>query len=633
MTGPDVAVPTSWQGSGASLIPSRLMGPIGYSAHHGAYSTECQRWAKLAYAAPGGAMAETISLKISAVHEAGARKKARGILIGNICEGKKDIDAQIDTPSLINLAMETVLPKLLVFGGTFSWRNHEFICLQPTRKGPAKALVFKTKQFSLMVVVPEAQWTEFEDWQEANEMAIERTSHHAKGKGKADPLFADSGESYTYSADPPFNSAYPLFDSEHSSRHAKGKGKADPLFADLGESHTYPADPLFNSESAPNISSTAATVPAPVTATGIVIKWTHERAISSTSNTISPPRKYIAPCNPPPALLCSPNHNDLKIALKIGGGADLDMKQVSKFQTENIHFYSIPTQQLNDLLKCTRYHAFSVDNADSSVYVTVDMSPEGRIGIGGFKTAHAGWLTLMSPPMSGLGSTARHDVVVKHPFYKVYPKGAPASLDYKIGHFALMDKLPKLFREANVLYWAKALLGLVYDVIDRAVAGASEPVPFDIPHMHFVEAGLALSCYQDSSKPASKAVSACAGFLLEEVIDGGDEDFVKYIHNMDPNLLLDPDEFGYDFALFLVFTQHVQYVKTGGLVFISDYQGNTKLLTDPQIMTHPLVSDNKDIFGGGNIEKVVSEFETCHICNHFCKWAGFELQEFGSKVA
>ncbi|KAG1750360.1 uncharacterized protein EDB91DRAFT_1024717, partial [Suillus paluster] len=161
------------------------------------------------------------------------------------------------------------------------------------------------------------------------------------------------------------------------------------------------------------------------------------------------------------------------------------------------------------------------------------------IGIGGFKTAHAGWLTLMSPPTAGLGSRAQHDVVVKRPFYKVYPKSTPASLDYRIGRFALTDELPKLFREANVLYWAKALLGLVYNVIDRAVAGASQPPPFDIPRVRFVEAGLALSYYQDGSKPASKAALARAGFLLEEVIDSGDEDFVKYIHNMDPNPLLD----------------------------------------------------------------------------------------------
>jgi hypothetical protein len=149
-------------------------------------------------------------------------------------------------------------------------------------------------------------------------------------------------------------------------------------------------------------------------------------------------------------------------------------------------------------------------------------------------------------------------------------------LDYRIGRFSVADESPKLFREANVLYWAKALLGLVYDVIDCAIADASEPIPFDIPHVHFVEAGLALSyCQQDTGvkKPASKAASIRTGFLLEEVIDGRDADFIKYIHNMDLNPLLDPDEFGYDFALFLAFTQHMQYVKTGGLIFISDYQG------------------------------------------------------------
>ncbi|KAG1842048.1 hypothetical protein DFJ58DRAFT_748303 [Suillus subalutaceus] len=492
-TGPDVAVPMSWQGLAASPIPSRLTGPIGYSAHHGSYSTEYQRWSKLSYATPGGAMAETISLEISAIHEAGGHKKSRGTLIGNICEGKKDIDAQIDAPGLINLAMETVLPKLHAFGGTFSWREHEFI-VRDLKWVLAKAPIFKMKQFGLMVVVPKIQWTDFEDWQEANEMAIERSSRQAKGKGKADPLFfADSAESlaYTYSTDPPFdptdfNSADPPFDSQTAPNH-----QFDSV------------DPPFDSESALKISSaatpvpalstssTAATVPAPVTTT---TKRTHERAISITSSP-SPPRKHNLVI--PLPVLCSPDRDDLRIALKIGGGADLDMQQ------------------------------------------------------GGFKTAHTGWLTLMSPPTSGLGSRARHDIVVKRPF-------------------------EKLFREANILYWAKALLGLVYDVIDRAVAGASEPVPFNIPRVRFVEAGLALSYYQDSSKPA-----------------------LKYIHNMDPNPLLDPDEPGYDFALFLAFTQHVQYVKTGGLVFISDYQGNTELLTDPQIMTHPSVSDKKDIFGGG----------------------------------
>jgi len=39
---------------------------------------------------------------------------------------------------------------------------------------------------------------------------------------------------------------------------------------------------------------------------------------------------------------------------------------------------------------------------------------------------------------------------------------------------------------------------------------------------------------------------------------------------------LDEDEYGYDLAVFLAFTQHLQYVQTEGLAFISDYQGTCR---------------------------------------------------------
>ncbi|KAG0704536.1 hypothetical protein DFH29DRAFT_765539, partial [Suillus ampliporus] len=263
--------------------------------------------------------------------------------------------------------------------------------------------------------------------------------------------------------------------------------------------------------------------------------------------------------------------------------------------------------------------------------LTIDMSSDGIIGIGGFKTAHKGRLTLMLPQSSGLGSETLQNVVVKRPFHRVCPPGVPAtSMDFRIGRFTLIDEMPKLFREANILYWAKALLGLVYDFIDRAVASAHESPPFNIPRVRFVEAGLALSFFPGGGKPSSKTGTTRAAFLLEEVIDCGDEDrdFTKFIHNMDPNPLLNPEDYGYDFSLFLAFTQHVQYVKTGGLAFISDYQGNTGLLTDPQIMTDPSVSDGDDIFGEGNISKAVSEFEKRHTCNDFCRWPGFGLEVF-----
>ncbi|KAG2048528.1 hypothetical protein BDR06DRAFT_862630, partial [Suillus hirtellus] len=107
--------------------------------------------------------------------------------------------------------------------------------------------------------------------------------------------------------------------------------------------------------------------------------------------------------------------------------------------------------------------------------------------------------------------------------------------DFRIGCFTLIDEMPKLFREVNVLYWAKALLGLVYDFIECAVASTSESLPFNIPHVRIVEAGLAISFFLGDAKPSVKTGTTRAVFLLEEVIDCGDEgcDFTKFIHNMD----------------------------------------------------------------------------------------------------
>lgn len=244
-------------------------------------------------------------------------------------------------------------------------------------------------------------------------------------------------------------------------------------------------------------------------------------------------------------------------------------------QNENIQFHHIPTRAITDLLQNAQYHSFSVDTAESSIgQLTIDTSTEGFIGIGGFKTAHAGWLTLTASPRTGLGSVPRHKVVVKRPFYKVFPTAVTAG-PYKVGRFALADELPKLFREANVLYWSKSLLQLTYDFIDRSIASSPEPPPFVVPRVRFVEAGLALCYSQGGSKSGTKTGSMRGAFLLEELIEGGDDMFLKFIHNMDANPLLDELDYGYDMAEFFAFTQHVQYVKTGQLAFISDYQGTS----------------------------------------------------------
>ncbi|KIJ61402.1 hypothetical protein HYDPIDRAFT_96509 [Hydnomerulius pinastri MD-312] len=131
-------------------------------------------------------------------------------------------------------------------------------------------------------------------------------------------------------------------------------------------------------------------------------------------------------------------------------------------------------------------------------------------------------------------------------------------------HYQSCEEFEKSFREGNVLYWAKSLLKMTYDFIDRALGKAAENPPFDIPRLRFVDAGLVLAY---SQRPVSTA------YLAEEFISGLEDDFIKFIHNGEPTPLPDPGEPGYEIAEFLAFTQHVQYSKTGGQAYISNYQG------------------------------------------------------------
>ncbi|KAG2110405.1 uncharacterized protein F5147DRAFT_652015 [Suillus discolor] len=76
------------------------------------------------------------------------------------------------------------------------------------------------------------------------------------------------------------------------------------------------------------------------------------------------------------------------------------------------------------------------------------------------------------------------------------------------------------------------------------------------------------------------------------------------------NPLLDPGKDGYNTALFLAFTQYVQYEKTGDWHISPTVRVcSTELLTDLQILMHLSVSEGNDLFGNGNIEDVVSQFE------------------------
>jgi len=222
--------------------------------------------------------------------------------------------------------------------------------------------------------------------------------------------------------------------------------------------------------------------------------------------------------------------------------------------------------------------AFDIKAADVfSGTVRLDLSVNSIIGVRAFKTAQSAQLTLSPLMHTGIGSGPNCEIVLKRPYIDDHPAepGPPFT------RYSLKDESNILYREANVLYWAKALLKMTYEFIDHAIDGSKESLPFKIPCLCFMDAGLllvysyvpvaTLESVMQSVKPSS---TVSMMYLAEELISISlDGDFVKYIHNGDaaPCDLLDP-EVKY-IAQFFTFTQHIQYTNTSGQVYISDYQG------------------------------------------------------------
>lgn len=245
-------------------------------------------------------------------------------------------------------------------------------------------------------------------------------------------------------------------------------------------------------------------------------------------------------------------------------------------------------------------------------------------GIGSFKTAHDGELQL-DREFDAPDALSSGQVVVKRVYYdkrnqrKTIP--GPALEIWKngrVGRYSIQDELLRLVREANTIAWAACLLGLVYEYIDRLHDSGTEQPPFAIPKVSFVGAAIA-TVYVGATTPKR-------AYLLEQFINPDDttELFVKYMNNRDavpePFLKdLDEDVGGVGsedadgsytrLGKFFMFCQHVQYEKTGGLAFISDFQGKQTVifwdstdfyffglfaggksrLSDPQIITKPYV--------------------------------------------
>ncbi|KAJ6603964.1 hypothetical protein B0H10DRAFT_1821761 [Mycena sp. CBHHK59/15] len=184
---------------------------------------------------------------------------------------------------------------------------------------------------------------------------------------------------------------------------------------------------------------------------------------------------------------------------------------------------------------------------------------------------------------------------------------------WAIAPLASKDEFRKTLMEANVLLWAMSIMTFTYSFINHFIANAPDSPPFDIPEVRIVDGGIT------GPIPNTKS-TICRSYLVEEMIDEEKDGFYKFISNGDaipvPQVANDLSSV----TEFLSFTQHVQYHKARGAVYLSDLQGIRNLLTDPQIMTAPSIGEGLDIFGDGNVPAAFNAFPQQHMCNKFCHW-------------
>ncbi|KAJ7155639.1 hypothetical protein C8R46DRAFT_1351910, partial [Mycena filopes] len=142
------------------------------------------------------------------------------------------------------------------------------------------------------------------------------------------------------------------------------------------------------------------------------------------------------------------------------------------------------------------------------------------------------------------------------------------------------DEYRKILMEANILLWAGSIMAFTYSFIDHFIENSPDPPPFEIPDIRFVHAGVVLVHQQLNGPLAPISSSICRSYLVEELIDEQEDGFHKFINNGSATPLPSTDASVSAMAEFLSFTQHVQHHKTKGMLYLSDLQGTTQLLTD-----------------------------------------------------
>lgn len=241
--------------------------------------------------------------------------------------------------------------------------------------------------------------------------------------------------------------------------------------------------------------------------------------------------------------------------------------------SERIEFFKLTACALDELLqgKSSNGVHFFTCNPQQAAQGSLTVNHSSNIGVGTFKSAHRGHLTLIHLPIEGLGTTPNALVAAKRLYRK---RARKANSDaWVLSRHSAADEYAKTLQEANLLYWGCSLMTFTYSFIHHFVAQAEEEPPFTIPDLRFVHAGVAVVHDQTVGTNVNNTSSMRRTYLLEEFIDTSQEEFVKFVHNGEAVPHLSSNDPLYEIAELICFTHLVQYFKTGGAVFLSDLQG------------------------------------------------------------
>ncbi|THH10131.1 hypothetical protein EW146_g8471 [Bondarzewia mesenterica] len=235
-----------------------------------------------------------------------------------------------------------------------------------------------------------------------------------------------------------------------------------------------------------------------------------------------------------------------------------------------------PQRTFDQLIESPNWRDEILKTAPVATKLHYDLKSKGSFGA--FKKAQMGRLG------DDVFNTGSNTIAIKQAFYQNSGSNIRIFYDSR-------EQAKELVMEMNCLVWADALMNLVYDFIKDERIRRDESCPFDIPHLRFVHIGLAIAQKQGSDDRLT-----C---LVEEWVDAEVE-----------------GPFRSSACTLFGLCAHLQFWKTGGQVFIADFQGGNTLLSDPQIITNPKVGEN--IFADGNYKLLYKNFPTEHECNIFC---------------